>query len=187
MNKRVFLRVFLRVFKFGRTAFQKRVCLGNSLSQIPYLNSLFPNFPISQFSQFPNLNFRHFFMGNRLAIFIICWIKNIVFRDDSLHKYEMRKKAANCACLKTWPCNHQKVARWMTQLLPSKNCQVKIAPIISWTSEWMDEWMDEYEWTNVRWNGPKKTGPKINNANKLASSWALYLDIYIQSGLIYVI
>ena len=154
MNKRVFLRVFLRVFKFGRTAFQKRVCLGNSLSQIPYLNSLFPNFPISQFSQFPNLNFRHFFMGNRLAIFIICSIKNIVFRDDSLHKYEMRKNMY-CACLKTWPCNHQKVARWMTQLLPSKNCQVKIAHItVSYhgrVNEWMNEWMNTLVMGMVKW------------------------------------
>ena len=34
-------------------------------------------------------------------------------------------------CLKNWPakCGPQNVARWIEQLLPSKNCHVKIAPI----------------------------------------------------------
>ena len=114
--------------------------ISNSLSQFPI--SQFPNFPIFPISQF---KFSAFFYGESFSHIYNIFIKNIVFRDDSLHKYEMRKRMY-CACLKTWPCNHQKVARWMTQLLPSKNCQVKIAHItVSYhgrVNEWMNEWMN---------------------------------------------
>ena len=180
MNKRVFLRVFLRVFKFGRTAFQKRVCLGNSLSQIPYLNSLFPNFPIFPISQF---KFSAFFYGESFSHIYNIFIKNIVFRDDSLHKYEMRKRrpivlVSKCgpATIKKWPDG------WHNY------CPLKIAKLKSPLSYHgrVNEWMNE--WTNGRmYDGMgHRNGPKINDENKWLA-WALYLDIYIQSGLIYVI